>query len=152
MCKPKKLISAPIPSLKRKTFATIRSAIFLATYVFNYKYTQCIGRNILKKDIFLMTGPIGGLTSGLSLFLEHKKRRKELALYCIPRALQIVLNMIPKRHLPYLWSLIRKQWYPLLIMQLSIAVWLTLFNIKNAQKTCNKLNITVLKIVFGTKH
>lgn len=41
----------------------------------------------------------GQLSTGLSLFFEHPKRRFELMLYCVPRALDIVWQALVRRGL-----------------------------------------------------
>jgi len=95
---------------------------------------------------------VGGFFSGLSLFVEHSKRRIELVLYCVPRALEIVMRLIRKDKFPKLYSLLRKPWLPILSFQIAIALWMTVLGSVGGDLAANSLNVTVLRVVFGSKH
>jgi hypothetical protein len=79
--------------LSKTTIATLKSGAFLATFVTLYQYYICMHRQIFN------TGLIGNFNSKFiyylagvfcaypAIFLEDKKRRSELALYVLPKAL-----------------------------------------------------------------
>ncbi|ETO14299.1 hypothetical protein RFI_23071 [Reticulomyxa filosa] len=141
----------PTKYLKKKTFNTIVSSIFLAAYQFNIKTTICYVRNLTRSNAWWIP-VLGGFFSGLSLFIEHSKRRVELALYCIPRALEIVMRLIRKDMFPVLYALLRKPWLPVLNFQIAIALWMTVLGTIGGDMASNSLNVTVLRVVFGSKH
>lgn len=60
------------------------------------KSTQCVLRNVRGKDESIH-GWIGGWMAGLGLFFEQRKRRSELMLYCAPRGLQIVWQLLERK-------------------------------------------------------
>ncbi|TPX56552.1 hypothetical protein PhCBS80983_g04460 [Powellomyces hirtus] len=65
---------------------TLRSANFLATFVTFVWIPLCTVRNLTKRDGML--GPfLGSLLSGFSIFLERPSRRREMAVYVVPKAL-----------------------------------------------------------------
>jgi hypothetical protein len=80
--------------LSKTTIATMKSGVFLATFVTLYQYYICMHRQLFK------TGLIGNWNSKYlyylagffcaypSIFFEDKKRRSELALYVLPKAIQ----------------------------------------------------------------
>ncbi len=57
---------------------------------------MCVLRNAFQKDMTL-NAIVSGLFTGSSLFLEHPKRRFELMLYCVPRALDIVWQVLKRK-------------------------------------------------------
>lgn len=84
--KNKILIKDPITSIQRLLIDIIRSSSFLATFVALIWMSICFWRNLLQEDTLI--GPLcGAFLCGLSVLIEKKHRRMELALYCIPRAL-----------------------------------------------------------------
>ncbi|ETO16041.1 hypothetical protein RFI_21319, partial [Reticulomyxa filosa] len=85
---PKKVLKQPASYVAKKSLSTLQSSIFLSTYQFNMKLTECWGRHLLQRDPSWLS-MIGGLNSGLSILLEKKERRPELVLYVIPQALEI---------------------------------------------------------------
>ncbi|KAI9098171.1 hypothetical protein DFS34DRAFT_580455 [Phlyctochytrium arcticum] len=65
----------------------LRSSTFLATFITNVWLPICLVRNLTHTDTKL--GPtLGAILSGFSLLLERKSRRREIGLYCIPKALE----------------------------------------------------------------
>ncbi|ORZ25781.1 hypothetical protein BCR42DRAFT_315442 [Absidia repens] len=91
-----KLIQNPISSLQHIVNSTVRSSTFLATYITLIWYSVCltrtrIGHQLLGVDqnrLDHTLGPlIGSAMCGLSLIIENRHRRGEMALYVAPRAL-----------------------------------------------------------------
>ena len=106
------------------------------------KSSLCYWRNILKDDPQWIAA-FGGLMAGLSIFIEHPSRRTELALYVIPRALEVVLRMVD-------WRIFRSRLTSVLTFQLTIAAWMHLRNQDDPHSFINNLNYTVLRVIFGT--
>ena len=115
------------------------------------KNTLCYMRNRLKGDTFII-GPLGGLAAGFSILLEYKYRRPELTLYCIPRAFELIMKAVKKNKLPIIWKMLRSKYWSIFVFQLSIAMWMTVINLPKGIKNSNGLNMTVLRILFGSKH
>ncbi len=112
--------------------------------------SQCYGRAFLQDDPWYLS-VFGGFCSGLSLMVEHSKRRVELCLYVIPRALEILMRLVPKK-MKFLYEFFRWKPLPILTFQSAIALWMTLMAVKGGRKYSNGLNMTVLTVVFGSKH
>ncbi|KAI8063716.1 uncharacterized protein B0P05DRAFT_555409 [Gilbertella persicaria] len=94
----------PMSMLSKTTLATLKSGAFLASFVTLYQYQICMHRQLLK------TGLIGSWNSKYiyylagffcaypSIFLEDKKRRSELALYVLPKAIQSFYHIAYSHH------------------------------------------------------
>ena len=74
---PKSIIKAPMDYLQKKSWNTIISAMFLATYVFNIRCTICFGPNSVRDDAPWLP-MLGGMTAGMALFIENVKWRSEV--------------------------------------------------------------------------
>jgi len=96
--------------LQRVVLPTIlhafRSAMFLSTFVASCWYGVCLARSIVFARLFpwishdVWDGPYGGmmvgsLLCGSSIWIENGRRRGEMALYVLPRAIRSLL--------PYKW-------------------------------------------------
>lgn len=76
-----------VPTVKHVTTAALRSSTFLATFISFVWAPICLVRNITHQDTIL--GPLlGSFLSGFSILLERKSRRREMGLYCLPKALE----------------------------------------------------------------
>ncbi|KND04056.1 uncharacterized protein SPPG_01500 [Spizellomyces punctatus DAOM BR117] len=65
----------------------LRSSTFLATFIAGVWAPICVVRNVSRQDTTL--GPLlGSFLCGFSLLLERKSRRREIGLYCLPKALE----------------------------------------------------------------
>lgn len=112
--KRKGFIQEPLKMLLRAGWGTTRSAAFLGTFVVIYQSYFCFKHymyeillalrqspsSIVKPPMwlikFLISKPsfwMGGLLSGLSLFVEARRRRGELAMYVLPKGLESVWVM-----------------------------------------------------------
>jgi hypothetical protein len=80
----------------------LRSATFLSTFVTSYWYTVCITRSLVFARLFpfishdFWDGPFGCvlagcLVCGSSIWIENGRRRGEMALYVLPRAIRAFL-------------------------------------------------------------
>ncbi|KAI0312802.1 hypothetical protein OF83DRAFT_1066610 [Amylostereum chailletii] len=103
--KRKKFFEQPARMLLRTAWGTARSSAFLGLFVAIYQSYFCGKGNLYRvlssgKTAFkppawlialLISKPsywLGGMLSGLSLFLEAKHRRPELAMYVLPKGLE----------------------------------------------------------------
>ncbi|KAF8640570.1 hypothetical protein AX17_000232 [Amanita inopinata Kibby_2008] len=80
----------------------MRSATFLSTFVASYWYTVCLTRTLVLARLFpwishdFWDGPYGCLLAGSlicgnSIWIESGRRRGEMALYVLPKALRTFL-------------------------------------------------------------
>lgn len=116
------------------------------------KLTCCLLRNWTKSDAPWHPA-VGGFMSGLSLILESPFRRPELMLYTLPRAMEVAMRLIPNRgHFRVLYKGLRKTYTPILSFQIAMSVWMTVINVPKGTETSNSINMTVLRILFGSKH
>ncbi|KAF0852685.1 mitochondrial transmembrane protein TMEM135_A [Andalucia godoyi] len=118
--------------------ATIRSASFLSTFVSLFCYVLCKIRGLRNKDD-QWQALIAGFLCAQSVEIERASRRSELAVYCIPRFLELVYRFL---RLPVVPG------YSILIFAMGLAVIMTLFH--NADPDAIKSTYaSVLKWVFG---
>ncbi|KIJ57278.1 hypothetical protein M422DRAFT_219181 [Sphaerobolus stellatus SS14] len=99
------VFKAPGQMLLRAFLGTARSSTFLGIYVIIYQSYFCMKHNLHaylvspntpvklpQKVVDLLIGKLsfwlGGLLSGLALFIEAKHRRPELAMYVLPKGLE----------------------------------------------------------------
>eukprot|EP00466_Bigelowiella_natans_P001895 jgi/Bigna1/89892/estExt_fgenesh1_pg.C_570079 len=138
---------------KEKILNLLTSAAFLTTYQFNGKSVAILVRSLFGRRMTHLDGLLAGFVAGLSIFIEHPRRRKELTLYCIPRAYQVLLNLFLKaRGNEMIKRAIMRHRILLNILcfQFSLAIWLYLFNEKTFNGM-NGLNHGVLTAVFGSR-
>ena len=83
--------------------AALRSACFLSAFVASYWYAVCLTRTLVLARFFpwishdFWDGPYGCLLAGSfacgnSIWIENGRRRGEMALYVLPRALRTCLS------------------------------------------------------------
>lgn len=83
--------------------SVFRSASFLSTFLSSTFFTICITRTLLLARLFpsishdFWDGPlgctfIGSLVCGTSIWIEQGRRRGEMALYVLPRAVRACLS------------------------------------------------------------
>ncbi|KAG2159862.1 uncharacterized protein EDB93DRAFT_1244633 [Suillus bovinus] len=86
----------------RALLGAIRSATFLSTFLSSYFFTACLIRTLVLAKLFpwiphdVWDGPygsilVGSLTCGWSILIENTRRRGEMALYVLPRAVKASL-------------------------------------------------------------
>ncbi|CDP19846.1 unnamed protein product [Coffea canephora] len=97
-----KFMDAPIRTCWHAVTGAVRSTTFLSAFVGIFQAVICLHRKVAVKDHKLVYW-FAGLMSGLSVLLEKKARRGELALYVLPRAGDSLWYILVNRHLlPYL--------------------------------------------------
>ncbi|KAF8216237.1 hypothetical protein K438DRAFT_1800303 [Mycena galopus ATCC 62051] len=80
----------------------LRSATFLTTFVTSYWYSVCLTRSLVFARLFpfishdFWDGPYGGILAGClscggSIWIENGRRRGEMSLYVLPRAVRACL-------------------------------------------------------------
>mmetsp|Transcript_21428 Transcript_21428/g.31858 ORF Transcript_21428/g.31858 Transcript_21428/m.31858 type:complete len:473 (-) Transcript_21428:84-1502(-) len=149
--KPMKIIKNPTKYLQSNVWKVMRSALFLTTYQSSTKAIHCMVRNIIKDDPSA-TSVLAGIVAGLSILVEHPKRRTELTLYTLPRALEVCYNYIAKFHSTSRGSLSKSEpMISLVAFQCAIALWMYIQAIP-AWKQLNSLNKSGLRAVFGSRH
>ena len=157
---PKKILNDLPKFIRIKVINTLRSSLFLTTYQTNMKLTECYGRKLIDSDIPYLS-MMGGIAAGTAILIEHPNRRSEIVLYVIPRAIEILLNLIPKRF----DAISGHDLIPTVVFALSLAVWMGarqcegVIPLKKQKKekerkknVCNDLNMTALSVLFGRFH
>ena len=115
--KPGLLVRAPLEALARVVGAVARSSAFLATFIATIWGTIIFMRRPEIRNMDTSWGPfLGSMLCGLSLLVEKKSRRLELALYVLPRALHSVIAASPRG--TRLW----KRWHPAVFCAATAAI------------------------------
>ncbi|KAG8792199.1 hypothetical protein FRC12_006836 [Ceratobasidium sp. 428] len=108
--KRKEFMKQPWSMLKRSAYGTARSSAFLGVFVVIYQSFFCLKHNLYLSPYLKRLSPgarfvlisrasfwLGGLLAGLSLFVEEKRRRAELAMYVLPRGLESAWSVMRRR-------------------------------------------------------
>ncbi|KAL2652112.1 hypothetical protein R1flu_020240 [Riccia fluitans] len=93
-----KFMEAPIHTFWNALKSAVRSTCFLSAFVGVYQGVICTQRKVVMKDhksIYFCAGAF----AALSVLLEKKNRRSELALYTLPRAADSLWYILVNRHL-----------------------------------------------------
>ncbi|CAD6223740.1 unnamed protein product [Miscanthus lutarioriparius] len=93
-----KFLESPTATCWRALVGAVRSTTFLSAFVTIFQAAICLHRKVANKDHKLVYW-FAGLMSGLSILLEKKARRAELALYVLPRAGDSLWYILINRHL-----------------------------------------------------
>ncbi|KAK8944458.1 hypothetical protein KSP39_PZI008059 [Platanthera zijinensis] len=93
-----KFLKSPTRTSWIAVLGAIRSTTFLSAFVAFFQAAICLHRKVATKDHKLVYW-IAGAIAGLSVLLEKKGRRSELALYVLPRAGDSLWYIIVNRHL-----------------------------------------------------
>ena len=91
----KRNFSNPLKMLFDYFISCTKSSLFLTLYSWITKTSICIFNDIGLNWLNIAGFP--GFMCGLSVLAERKERRIELALYCLPRGIQIVWNILRKK-------------------------------------------------------
>ncbi|KAH6773834.1 Mitochondrial import inner membrane translocase subunit Tim17/Tim22/Tim23 family protein [Perilla frutescens var. hirtella] len=93
-----KFMDAPVRTCRHAVTNAVRSTSFLSAFVGIFQGVICLHRKVALKDHKLVYWLAGGL-SALSVLLEKKARRGELALYVLPRAGESLWYILVNRRL-----------------------------------------------------
>ena len=97
----KKFIKSPVAMTKKSFTNACRSSVFLGVFVSLYQAMTCVHRNVILytpikfESKFLYY--IYGLICSTSIFIEHKNRRSELALYVFPKSVESLYHVLYQR-------------------------------------------------------
>ncbi|KAF9953389.1 hypothetical protein BGZ70_000263 [Mortierella alpina] len=137
----KRLVSNPKESVKRYIKSTLRSCLFLALYVLAAFYVPCLSRRILGRESNI-NYLVNGIVAGFAVLIEAPGRQMELALYCLPRALETTWKLMLKR------GIVRNIAHAdIALFSASMGVMMTLY--QNEPSVINKHYLTVLTRIFG---
>ncbi|GAB1519556.1 hypothetical protein RhiTH_002624 [Rhizoctonia solani] len=108
--KQSEFMKQPLKMLKRSAYGTARSSAFLGVFVVIYQTYFCFKHNLYLaarlryiphnlRFAFISRASwwLGGFLSGLSLLVEDKRRRGELAMYVLPRGLESAWGVMRRR-------------------------------------------------------
>lgn len=150
LLRPNKAFTKPRAFVYEKLSNLARSALFLTIYQANAKAVLCHYRAARKKHPNLV-GLLAGLLGGMSIFVERKSRRRELSLYCAPRALEILINKYVETFCgPDSVWVRRGPDVSALAFCLSFGIWLFLTN-HPTFRNLNGLNKGILNVLFGVR-
>jgi len=93
---PTKFFKAPFSKLVSLAQSTLRSTTFLSTFVSVYMSIICLQRKIVNTDHRFIYW-IAGIICSLSILIEKKSRRSELALYALPRGIDSLYTLLCDR-------------------------------------------------------
>ncbi|XP_051138193.1 uncharacterized protein LOC127256299 [Andrographis paniculata] len=93
-----KFMDAPVRTCWHAVTGGVRSTTFLSSFVGIFQAAICMHRKVAVKDHKLVYWLAGGMAA-LSVLLEKKARRGELALYVLPRAADSLWYILVNRHL-----------------------------------------------------
>jgi len=93
----KALAADPKTQLLKTFVGFIKSCMFLSTYVFFVKSSQCFLRNLRQTDDN-WHAVVAGMLTGFSTYLEKPSRVSELMLYCVPRGMEATWIYLEKRN------------------------------------------------------
>lgn len=93
-----KFMDAPAQTCWHAVKGSVRSTAFLSAFVGIFQGVICLHRKVASKDHKLLYWIAGGI-SALSVLIEKKARRSELALYVLPRAGDSLWYILVNRHL-----------------------------------------------------
>lgn len=156
------------PYLLKASLRTLQSIAFISAYQFNEKMGICWGRWLLGDTDLVPI--LSGWCSGFSIILEHPSRRTELILYCLPKAIESLVNLLPKKSRSK--RMFTSSLTTIFCFQLSLGIWMYLLaeeevnknkralvlNSQNAndlvkvqkfKSSMNKLNKIALTVIFG---
>ncbi|KAI8901798.1 hypothetical protein BC833DRAFT_576188 [Globomyces pollinis-pini] len=92
--KTKSVLLEPLKSIWRVLKSTTQSCLFLSTYVTMFQTGLCLHRSFFpthtEKYLFYYLG----LVTGLSVLVEKKSKRGELAMYVLPKGLQSLYTIL----------------------------------------------------------
>ncbi|CAG8501558.1 8173_t:CDS:2 [Ambispora leptoticha] len=95
-------VSIPLDRIQKSAFNTVRSSAFLATFVSGYLTEICLHRNLVTAGLIAWDHKylywITGFITSLSIFLEDKRRRTDLALYVLPKAAESWYKIMYQRN------------------------------------------------------
>eukprot|EP00455_Lapot_gusevi_P043686 TRINITY_DN5345_c0_g1_i12.p1 TRINITY_DN5345_c0_g1~~TRINITY_DN5345_c0_g1_i12.p1 ORF type:complete len:394 (-),score=47.22 TRINITY_DN5345_c0_g1_i12:143-1324(-) len=122
------------------------SSAFLAVYTSLMRGTVCAMRNLMQKDQG-WHACLGGLLAGSSLFIEYRSRHLELVLFCIPRSMEVIFNLLSKHH-PWFTQYL----FSIYIMLACLGMSLFHYCHKTSPANMRSVNRSVLEFIVGSRN
>jgi len=91
-----RFVQNPISRTISALLSTVQSTLFLTMFIVSYMSIICIQRKIVTRDHRFIYWIAGGLCA-LSILIEKKSRRAELALYALPRGIDSLYMLLLDR-------------------------------------------------------
>lgn len=96
----RRVLQHPKKWLQTTATNSLRSTVFLSSFVALYQAVVCAHRNLRLQEHKSLYW-IAGMIASSSIFLENSSRRSELTIYCLPRALDsLMLILLDRRLVP----------------------------------------------------
>lgn len=141
------LAKDPTALIRKSTFNTIRSSTFLATFVASYQSHICLHRNIIKyfnvkwdsKYLYWWAG----FSSALAIFIEHKNRRADLALYVLPKAAESWYKIMCQKNWIFELHRTADVWF------FSVAMGIIMTAYQHEPESLSPMVNTILRKFFG---
>jgi hypothetical protein len=105
------LLPQPVSAAIKSAKLSLQSSVFLAAFIASFQSMICVQRKLLfpRPSLAILAQPSGHkafywaagvLSAGLSLLIEQKRRRGELALYVFPKAMEsLYLTLLDRKSL-----------------------------------------------------
>jgi len=91
-----RLVTNPLGRTWSALLSTVQSTLFLSSFIASYMAIICLQRQFVTKDHRFIYW-FAGVISSLSILIEKKSRRAELALYALPRGLDSLYMLLLDR-------------------------------------------------------
>ncbi|CAG8482769.1 9018_t:CDS:2 [Cetraspora pellucida] len=138
----------PYTLIQKCTKNTIRSSIFLSTFVTSYQSQICIHRSLIKyiglnfhsKYLYWLSGVI----AGFAILIEHRNRRNDLTLYVVPKAMESLYKIMCQKNCIFELHRTADIWF----FSAAMGVIMTCF--QHEPKVLSPMTKTLLRGFFGT--
>ena len=97
----KDLKKDPLRTLGKAIKNVIQSTCWLAGFVAMFRYGQCWGNYLFGDKYPRLAIAMGAAFCNIPHIIEARSRVKELALFCVPKALEASWNYLEKRNLAF---------------------------------------------------
>jgi len=136
-------LTNPVSALRNALFSALRSTAYISSFVASYMALIDLQRRLVDWDHKAVYGMAGALAS-LTTWLEAPDRRAELLLYTVPRAIEVISDILFERRvvkpIPGLW---------VLVFGVSLAVLLRAR--EQAPKSVGRLSRTVMEALLPSR-
>lgn len=133
----------PLKTIFETTKSIFWSSSFLTMYIVNVKAAFCFFRNFFQRDHPIVS-LFAAFSTGLALCFEYRKRRSELTLYVLLRAIELLPFFFP-----ILTKVTQYKYGAIFLFQISMAVFLSLYGYDDYR--LKGVNRMIMNIVFGSR-
>ncbi|GBC04628.1 hypothetical protein RclHR1_05790009 [Rhizophagus clarus] len=145
--KPAQLIEDPVTLIKKNILKTIQSSTFLSTFVASYQSQICFHRNVIKYFDLKWDSKylywLAGLNSALTIFIENRNTRVNLALYVLPKAAESWYKIMCQRNWIFELHKTADVWF------FSIAMSIIMTAYQHEPEVLNPMVKTIIQKFFG---